>query len=191
MADIGTSKAEMTAIMQFSTQFTLFLSLWNQVETSARRILQLMLGESITAMGVAAEIQNRSLEQALRTGARDPNFSNVRDHIEHFVEGYKRLLAYRNYYVHALFAVMPDGGRMLSLSAKGKLKFEKALLTMADVEKNKNYLLAMIDYVTALEKEMGGEGTGLDALIEAYGASLNKPQWPPILTKNPILLQKP
>lgn len=149
-----------------------------------------MLGESQTAMAVAVEMQNRSLQEALRAGAKDERHQSVRTHIEHFVEGYSRLLEYRNYYVHTLLMVGPDGGRLLSLSAKGKLRYDEGTLSMADIEMVKNQMLSMIAYVSALEREMGATGDGLTALIEAYGASLQKPQWPERLKRNSVFLQE-
>lgn len=183
------SKSEMTAISQFSVQFVFFLSMWNQVETSARRVLQLMLQDSDTAMAVAVEIGNRSLEYAILAGAKDPKFKDIAGHLRHFVAGYKILLSYRNYYVHSLLGVLPSGGRLLTITAKGQLKYDSKTLLMEDVEILKNHISNMIGYVAAIERELGATGKGLDDLIEAYQASLEKPEWPVPLIKNPLLMR--
>ena len=100
------SKIEQSSLAEFCIHFTIFVSLWNQSELTLRRILQLMLGESETAMSLAAEIQNRSLTNALRAGVRDKKFKNIREHVEHLVEGYGILLDYRNLYAHSLVGVL-------------------------------------------------------------------------------------
>lgn len=188
---MSVTKDEMTAVGQFSIQFTLFLSLWNQAETTARRILQLMLGESDIAMALAVEMQNRSLTNALRAGTKDPQFAKIRDVLEHLIEGYDILLEHRNYHAHSLLGVNADGGILLSISAKGRLKLSKAVSTMAEMEHLKNYVSSWIGFAAAIEQELGAEGDELQNLIAAYEASLEKPPWPAKVQRIPVFLQAP
>jgi hypothetical protein len=148
-----------------------------------------MLGESETAMALAVEMQNRSLSNALRAGAKDPRHTHVRTEIDHLIDGYDTLLEYRNHHSHSLLAVGYDGGILLSVSAKGRLKIARETSTMADMEKLKNHVSELIGFAAAIEKELGAEGDGLQSLIEAYESSLQKPTWPARLTKSPVFLQ--
>jgi hypothetical protein len=188
---MSVTKNEMTAIGQFSVQFTLFVALWNHAEATARRILQLMLGECDTAMAIAVEMQNRSLSNALRAGAKDPQFVHIRAALEHLLEGYEILLEHRNYHAHSLLGVNENGGVLLSVSAKGRLKLSKAQSTMAELEALKNHVSAWIGFAAAIEQELGAEGDGLQNLIAAYEASLERPPWPARVQKIPVFLQAP
>lgn len=186
---MSVSPAEMAEIGRFSVQFTFFVFMWNQAEATARRILQIMLRESETAMAVAVELGNRSLLDALRAGAKDKAFAHVRDEIEHLVVGYERLLGHRNYHVHSLIGLDGQGGILLSMSAKGSLKFAKNRSTMADLEALKNHVSDWIGFAAAIEKELGASGSALDNLLTSYGSSLQKPIWPAPHAKNAVLLQ--
>lgn len=183
------SDEQRSATVQFSLQFTLFISFWNQAEATARRILQLLLGESETAMGLAVEMQNRSLINALRCAARDPQFIHIRDHLEYLIKGYELLLEHRNYHAHSLLGVSADGGILLSVSAKGRLKVDRATFAAQEMEALRDSVSAWIGYAALLEKDLGADGDGLTALIEAYSGNSDRPTWPQKLAKAAVFLQ--
>lgn len=182
---------EIRVVGQFSIEFTWFIAFWNQAEATSRRILQLMLGESETAMALSVEMQNRSLANAIRAGAKDPRFVHIRGELEHLIDGYEILLEHRNYHVHSLLGMDGNGGLHLSVSAKGRLKMDKAVSTVADMTKLKNHSSDWIGFASAIELELGASGDGLVSLIEVYEASLEKPIWPAKVKKNPLFLQVP
>jgi hypothetical protein len=184
------TRDEMKGIGQFCIQFTFFIFMWNHSEATARRILQLMLGESDTAMALAVELPNRSLSNAIKTGARDPGFTHIRDHLNHLMTGYDIILGYRNYHVHSLMGIDENGGKLLAVSGKGILKLDKSHASMSELEELKKHVSNWIGYAAAIEQQMGASGDGLDALLSAYQASLEKPSWPETLKKNPVLLQE-
>ncbi|MFO1260375.1 MAG: hypothetical protein U1E68_04745 [Sphingomonadaceae bacterium] len=191
------SKIEQSSLAEFCIHFTIFVSLWNQSELTLRRILQLMLGESETAMSLAAEIQNRSLTNALRAGVRDKKFKNIREHVEHLVEGYGILLDYRNLYAHSLVGVLASTterkahGVLWSMRAKGRLKLEKTAVSITEMKEMHEHVSKLIGYAVAIEKELGAKGDGLESLLKAYKASLEKPTWPDKPKTLPQYLQGP
>ena len=185
---MNATPSEMTAIGQFSIQFTLFIAMWNQCEATAKRILQLMLDESRTAMALAVETQNRSLANAILAGASDPKFDKIRTHLDHLVTGYDRLLGYRNYYAHSLLGIDPGGGLLLAVSGKGALKIDRSRVTMSQLESVKLHAMNWVSYAAAIEQELGAKGDGLDALMQAYQSSLQRPTWPDAVKKSPVLL---
>ncbi|MCF8708350.1 hypothetical protein [Rhizorhapis sp. SPR117] len=177
---------------KFSVRFIEFMLFWNHCELSARQILQLLLGEGETAMAVAAEIKNQPLCDALRAAGRDKKFSHIRQHIDHFVTGYRVMVDYRNYYVHGIFGVKAGVGGLLSLSGKGgRLKYHQDTLTIEKLAEMSSHLHMLMAYGAALQKELGAQGDGIESLVSTYSGSLEKPKWPPELKKLPRYIQEP
>ena len=155
----------------FCGRFVLFTISWNLCEIQARTILQLILGESEPASAIAAEIQNRSLSNAIRASARDKRFAKHREHLEHFVTGYDLLLAYRNYYTHALVGVNGEGGSLLSISAKGRLGMFEGNITVEELNSLQSDMQHLLGYATAIRQELGDEGPSLPSVLVAPLAS--------------------
>ena len=158
---------------------------WNHCEIQARQILKLLLGDDDPALAITAEIQNRSLSNAIRACAVLKRFAKQREHLEHFVTGYDKLLAYRNYYTHALISMKDDYGELLSISAKGRLGTFADKITSDEINDLQGHMQRLLGYGAAIRKDMGDKGGALDEVISALSASLEKPQWPPSLKKFP------
>ena len=79
---------------------------------------------------------------------------------------------------------------MLKVSGKGRLSISRTQSTMEDLEALKNSVSDWIGFAAAIEQELGADGDGLSSLIDAFQASLQKPQWPAQLKNTPLYLQE-
>lgn len=128
---------------------------------------------------------------------RDKKFKNIREHVEHLVAGYGILLDYRNLYAHSLVGVLASTterkahGILIALRAKGRLKTERSAVSIAEMKEMHEHVSKLIGYATAIEQELGAQGDGLESLLKAYEASLEKPTWPDKPKTLPQYLQEP
>lgn len=188
------NKPDLTRVAGFSYRFASVVAFWNHAESAAKQIAQLLLGESSMSMAVAAELGNRTLTQAIEVASHE--MDGIGEHLRHFCDGYAVLLGYRNFYVHALYAIRDDGfvpgnshGLLFTLDGKGRVRYFSRHLTTAELDKTLAAIHALIGYAAAIQKELGATGDGLAALIESYKASLEMPSWPPSVEKTPLYLQ--
>ena len=147
-------------------------------------------------MAITAEIGNRTLLHAIETASREGDMDEMGDHLRHFCTGYEKLLGYRNFYVHALFATRPSKttenemeGMLLSIDGKGKLRAFNQPVTAANFALFTKHTQKLIGYGVAIQKQLGATGDGLEAMINNYSASLEKPQWPSQIEKTAHYLQ--
>lgn len=186
--------AAMPGLDELSGRFMYAILFWNHAETTMKQIVQHLLGQSHISMGVAAEMGNRSIVQAIEVGARVPELENLSEHLLHITKGFTRLLGFRNFYVHGIYATEPVDGtaaiRILSVKGDGKFKMFNPTVTAGDLGEFQSHVHNLIGYGIAIQKELGAEGDGLEAMIERYQASLQKPEWPQPLKKVPINLQE-
>lgn len=147
-------------------------------------------------MAITAEIGNRTLLHAIETASRESDMKQMGDHLRHFCLGYEKLLGYRNFYVHALYATRPSKkveheteGILLSIDGKGKLRAFNQPVTAADFALFTKNTQKLIAYGVAIQKELGATGDGLEAMISNYSATLEKPEWPSRIEKTAHYLQ--
>lgn len=163
---------------------------WNHCEMSGRQILQLLLGEGEPSMAIAAEIQNRSLTQALKSIARSRKFEHLQAKLDHFCNGYDTLLGYRNYYIHALMGIDAGIGGLLGLSAKGKLQYSSDSLSPEQIETISQNFRDLVAYGAAIQRDLGATGSGMLSLLDSYATSPETPQWPKTLEKRQRLIRE-
>lgn len=179
------TKPKFANLARFSVEFTSFAMTWNHCELIAKQIFQLIVGggrEEEPAMAIAAELQNRSLLDIIETIVATQGFEEIRPHIKHFNSGFRRILAYRNFYIHSLMGIEDGVGGLLSLKAgkAGKrLAYRAENLTVEELDRLRIHMMSLIGYGAVIQKELGASGESLDALISSHGATLAMPKWPP------------
>lgn len=176
-----------------------FVIFWNHAESCAQQIAQLLLGENPLSWAITAEIGNRSLVQALQVASYDLDQSDpdgIGQHLRHFADGYEKLLGYRNFYVHSIFGARTAPSMkehyeaiLFANDGKGRARFFNQTLTEPALEKASRHISTLIGYGTAIQRELGATGDGLDNLETSYQASLEKPTWPPPVEKTPLYLK--
>tara|TARA_B100000678_G_scaffold216265_1_gene183629 strand:+ start:741 stop:1370 length:630 start_codon:yes stop_codon:yes gene_type:complete len=176
-----------------SGRFMYAILFWNHAETTLKQIVQLLLGQSQISMSVASEMGNRSIVQAIQVGSKVPELEHLAEHLRHICEGFTRLLGYRNFYVHGIYAIEQVDGlaaiRILSVKGDGSFKMFNPIVTANDIDEFQGHVHKLIGYGVAIQKALGADGDGLEAMVERYEASLEKPEWPKPLKKVPLNLQ--
>lgn len=186
--------APIPGLDSLSGNFMYAVLFWNHAETTMKQIVQHLLGQSQISMSVAAEMGNRSIVQAIQVGAKAAEIEHLSEHLTHICDGFTRLLGYRNFYVHGIYATEPVDGkaaiRILSVKGDGTFKMFNPTVTASDLLAFHRNTHKLIGYGAAIQKALGADGDGLEAMIERYQASLEKPEWPQPLKKVPINLQE-
>jgi len=166
---------------------------WNHAESTMKQIVQLLLGQSAMSLAVAAEMGNIALTNAVQVASRMPEMDGLSEHLRHFCEGYDRLRGYRNFYVHAIYATVVQDGQTaiqaLAFDGKSQIRLFNPVITAADLGQYISAVHRLIGYGAAIQRELGADGSGLESMIESYGAKLEKPEWPPRVDKVPQYLQ--
>lgn len=182
------------SVSGLSFRFMSAVMFWNHAESTAKQIAQLLLGEGAMSMAVTAELGNRTLMQAIEVASHE--MKEIGPHLRHFSKGYSTLLGYRNFYVHAIFATRPSDSDptqseavLFSLDGKGRVRYFSQALSAAELDAMIAAAHQLLGYGAAIQKELGAKGDGIEALIAAYGASLEMPKWPPDVEKTPLYLQ--
>lgn len=146
------------------------------------------------SMAVTAELGNRTLVQAIEVASHE--MDGIGPHLRHFTKGYTTILGYRNFYVHAIHALRQtetdpnvSEGVLFSLDGKGRVRFFNRALGETELNATIAAIDKLLGYGAAIQKELGATGDGLQALLEAYQASLEMPQWPPDAEKTPLYLK--
>ena len=80
--------------------------------------------------------------------------------------------------------------RILSVKGDGKFRLFNPTVSAADLQEFATETQKLIGYGAAIQKALGGEGDGLEAMIASYQSSLEKPEWPQPLQKVPANLQE-
>jgi len=196
---MGVTKLPPPHLSILASRFMSFIIFWNHAESCAKQIAQLLLGENSMTWAITAEIGNRSLVHALQVASYDLDQTDpdgIGQHLRHFGAGYETLLGYRNFYVHSIFGTRPDPSAeghfeaiLFSNDGKGRARFFNQALTVATLEQVISHISALMRYGTAIQKELGATGDGIDGLAASYQASLEKPTWPPQVEKTPLYLQ--
>lgn len=187
-------KTGISQVAGFHYRFTSSIIFWNHAESVAKQIAQLLLGESAMSMAVTTELGNRTLMQAIEVASHE--MGDIGQHLRHFSKGFTTLLGYRNFYVHSLYAVRRNGlvpgsteGILFSLDGKGRVRYYSRHLLEAELEAYIKSVQDLLNYGAAIQKELGATGDGLEALLKAYEASLEMPDWPQSVEKTPLYLQ--
>lgn len=188
------NRPDLSSVAGFSYRFVSLLAFWNHAEMTAKQIAQLLLGEGSMSMAITAEVGNRTLMEAIEVASHE--MGKIGEHLRHFSKGYSSMLGYRNFYVHAYFGTRPNPidpavseGILFSQDGKGRVRYFNRALTEADLDAATAGIHALLAYGTAIQKELGATGDGLDGLLQSYRASLEKPDWPPPVEKTPLYLQ--
>lgn len=186
-------------ISEFSREFTWGLLFWNSAEASAKTMLTMMLGDTLTAQAITADMGNRSVLEGLQAACRDEDMQAIREHIEHFIRGFNVLLGYRNHYVHGLRGVLHSHqigmniimqGWIAKFSGKGRLRAVMSPVPISEMTDFKEAALALSRYSSAILVEMGMDDLGLSDMLEMPRPSLEKPVWPKSLQSTPSYLQE-
>ena len=157
-----------------------------------------MLGDTLTAQAITADMGNRSVLEGLQSACREGDMQDVREHIEHFMRGFGVLLGYRNHYVHSLRGVMHSHqvgmnvimqGWLAKFTGKGKLRVVTAPV-LSEMTEFKEAALALSRYATAILLEMGMEDYGFSDMLKMPRPLLEKPVWPKSLQSTPGYLQE-
>lgn len=166
---------------------------WNHAEGTMKQIVQLLLGQSALSLAVTSEMGNIALMNAVKVASRAEEMEHLSEHLRHFCEGFDRLREYRNFYVHATYASTVHEGvtaiQTLAFDGKGQIRLFNPVVTTADLTKYIAAVQQLIGYGAAIQRELGADGDGLESMIRAYGARLEKPEWPPKVDKLPQYLQ--
>jgi hypothetical protein len=146
------------------------------------------------SFALTAEVGNRTLMQAIQVASHDKGDFGA--HLRHFSNGFETMLGYRNFYVHALYGTEHNGlvpgdfhGILFTQDGKGRARYFNRKLTSQELETAISAIHKLIGYGSAIQKELGATGDGLENLVRAYGASLEKPDWPQCVTKTALYLQ--
>ena len=146
------------------------------------------------SMAVTAEVGNRTLMEAIEVASRGMEATG--EHLRHFSKGYTTMLGYRNFYVHGYYGTQPNPndpnfceGILFTLDGKGRVRFFNRPLTEADLDLANAGIHSLLAYGTAILRELGATGDGIESLVQVYGASLEKPDWQPQVEKTPLYLQ--
>lgn len=124
---------------RFALGFLDTIMTWNQIEDQARNILLAASGGGVGAFAAVLSLGNVALSNAIRSQAEymEPIW---REHLQHFVEVMDRQRAYRNYYVHNVFALgrSQDGkvatAMLTSTEAKPLLRHHQGFLSDGRVQ---------------------------------------------------------
>lgn len=189
---MSSSPIDQASLASFTLKFSSCVTFWNHAESTARQIAQLLLGESAISMAVTAELGNRTLGQVIEVASHEMGEIGV--HLRHFTSGYGKLLGYRNFYVHSLYAIRSNAelnaeGILYCLDGKGRVRYFNRTLSDDELEATVTSIHALIGYGAAIQQALGADGDGLVSLVKVYGASLEKPNWPPDVEKTPLYLQ--
>lgn len=189
-----TKQPDLSTVAGFSYRFVSLLAFWNHTESVAKQIAQLLLGESAMSLAITAEVGNRTLMEAIEVASHE--MGDLGNHLRHFSKGYSTMLGYRNFYVHAYYGTMPSpanpevvAGILFSQDGKGRVRYFNQPLTEDDLDLANAGIHSLISYGAAIQKELGADGDGLHGLMQVYGSSLEKPNWPPQIEKTPLYLQ--
>lgn len=185
-------------LTDFAREFTWAVVFWNLAESSARDMLVILIGETLPAKALVVDMGNRSLCDGLRSAGRQVEDAELRDHIDHFVTGFDRLLGYRNLYVHGLMAVGLErekgnvrilNGHVLQLKGRGRLRAEQRPVPISEITEFKERVMKLLDYAKAILRQLGQSDFGLGEMLGMPEPSLEKPQWPATVKNSPHYLQ--
>jgi hypothetical protein len=160
---------------------------WNQAESAMKALLISLSGAEVKAGWILiAELGAVSLEQALKSAARDLAPSDIQDHITQLVHWFSCLREYRNYYTHSIQAmVIIDGDGILSqITAKNGLVLHQETLTASQLSRFTDQIVDFTSYVNDVASHASGHRP-----TESSRGSQPRPlrEMPPL----PDRLQKP
>lgn len=188
------SQPTLDGVARFAHRYTSLIAFWNHAESCGRQIAQLLLGESTMSFALTAEVGNRTLMQAIQVASHDKG--DIGEHLRHFSNGFDTMLGYRNFYVHALYGTEHNGlvpgdhhGILFTQDGKGRARFFIRRLSAQELEAATSAIHKLIAYGAAIQKELGATGDRIDRLVQVYGASLERPDWPKPVEKTPLYLQ--
>lgn len=123
---------------------------WNQAESAMKALLITLSGaEEKAAWILVAELGAVSLEQALKSTARDLAPPTIKSYIAQLVDWFSCLREYRNYYTHSIQAmVIIDGDGVLSqITAKNGLVVHEETLTASQLSSLTDKIIDFTSYV--------------------------------------------
>ncbi|MGP0058864.1 MAG: hypothetical protein ACLPID_06230 [Beijerinckiaceae bacterium] len=127
---------------------------WNEAEAELRALLINLSGvEEKAAWILVAELGAVSLEQALKSAARDLAPANLQSHISGLVDWFSRLREFRNYYTHGVQAQILGGGEgiLAQVTAKNGVVLHQESVT---TEQLSNLTERIVEF-TSFTKEVG------------------------------------
>lgn len=186
-------------LTDFAREFTWGMLFWNGAESSARRMIALMLGGGTTAMAIAVDMGNRSVLDGIRAASREVKDKDLQDHLLHFCKGFGIILGWRNLYVHGLSAVALGEtvglnrklvGQVMTLKSDGRLKSIMRTVSMDEIADFVIHAKALSLYATAILHKLGMEDFGFSEMLGMPQPSLEKPNWPSAPQNTPCYLQE-
>ena len=150
---------------EFLTALGHMIITWNEAESALRRLLAGLCGRGsvpalLKAQIVTAELGSVGLSNALRTFADIILPSKPAEAINHAVEYYETVRAYRNYYTHGT-DILPvsDGPRgfIRITTAKGSLTEEKDFVSLDDLKFVSGHAHCLHCYVQAISNHLFSE----------------------------------
>jgi hypothetical protein len=180
------------------TQLGRLVIAWNELEHTIRGVIfMLTLRDPVTAIILTADMNASALMQALRTVAleydstqeamhRDKQaneffskalperaLQQVSPHVSHFLEYCDRLRDFRNFYVHGIRVPDPKVGPVArSMSARKRLSFYSASISVSDIEKLTARIMDCAAYGNAVETAIG------QADLYRWQKDALPPSWP-------------
>ena len=135
---------------------------WNWAERAIVDLLLAIARDSAHSINIRADILiaemgSRQVSEALRSMAYDVLDGEPADRVRHAAGFHDRLLAYRNYYVHGIFAFFPAddavpqiSGFIDARSAKGKLVWHNDSITLDQLTAFKNQALQLANFASQI-----------------------------------------
>jgi hypothetical protein len=132
---------------------------WNQADDALRTLLMSlcgsgMSGSNLRTEAIALELGTRGVTQALQTIANDELPLPESDLVLHAVKYYEILGEYRNFYVHTIKLVTPNGATTTHKSAKGKLLIGGETIQKDNLVQVYNWANELSQFITQLNFSM-------------------------------------
>lgn len=129
----------------FSVAYTRFLMSWNDLEDTARKIIE-STGENAALTAILSGLGTLALQDAIKAIANAPPYRGIDDIdkyaelLLHFEKGMDRLRAHRNFYVHAIRGMGKDPGnpdrfhaQFMAYEAKGKYRLNQVTVSAEEM----------------------------------------------------------
>lgn len=169
--------------IRFRTSLADLLFAWNRMEAATRFLLEIFAGvRSFEGQILTADLGNVKVREALLaiTEIASPE---MRDHVRHYLAGFDRLRAWRNYLVHGPMAVAQEGERVGAFVREiqvrnGRLSEHQTLVDADAVERVTNSITGFHLYLSRII----GEAYNAKADVKLFGYDAlgegNRPELP-------------
>ena len=170
------------AYYQFCSLYVHSVIEWNAAEEVAFDLLEALSPPGLGPTLAIRQLKSVPLKDTLALMAKALRISENQvgaEHLEHFVEGFDRLRAYRNFYVHCIRAVAQTNetsAELHSLEVKGNLSLVTHRLTNTELSAFCRSTMQLAHYGRSIEPFISADSPSLPA-------SPQKPTWPDKLKK--------